>query len=210
MGGHAGGEVASKLCVQSISDYKDVDQSHDGEQPNNKLMNSLAEAVNFASTKIYERALEEPTLKGMGTTATVARIADPWCYIAHVGDSRCYLVRQGVIYQLTNDHSLVHEQVRAGILSKEEAEHHHLRNVITRSVGYQEQEDVDTSAVQLEDQDYLLLCSDGLHGKLTDEELSLAVQKDGLGSVEKLIALANARGGEDNITIVIVHVEISP
>ena len=212
MGGHAGGEIASKLCVDEIAQYaRDNQAVFAGERkhPDPKVAGTLVEAVNYASTKIYERALEEPSLKGMGTTATVLMVVEDYAYCAHVGDSRLYLLRCGYIYQLTNDHSLVSEQVRAGLLTKEEAELHHLRNVITRSVGYQEEEDVDTTSLRLEDGDCLLICSDGLHGKVTDQELSLMIEKHGLKAVEELIKLANDRGGDDNITTVILKVKVS-
>lgn len=214
MGGHAGGEIASKLCVEEISKYlreqDAVFTAAERAHPDARISNALAHAVNHASTKIYERALEEPSLRGMGTTATALKIVDGFAYVAHVGDSRCYLLRCGFIYQITNDHSLVSEQVRAGILTKEEAELHHLRNVITRSVGYQEEEDVDITSLALEDGDLLLLCSDGLHGKVPDKELSLLVKDLEIKAVPKLIALANERGGDDNITVVIVKVKVSP
>lgn len=213
MGGHAGGEIASSLCVQevakSIRDNKSAFNGKDARShPDPKISNVLANAINHASTKIYEKALEDPSLKGMGTTATVVKVVDGFAYVAHVGDSRCYLLRCGFIYQVTNDHSLVSEQVRAGILTKEEAELHHLRNVITRSVGYQEEEDVDTTSLQLEDGDLLLLCSDGLHGKVPDKEISNLTKELQTEAVGKLIQLANERGGDDNITVVIVRVKI--
>jgi serine/threonine protein phosphatase PrpC len=212
MGGHAGGEIASSLCVQevakSIRDHKAVFASKENRtHPDPRIQNVLANAINHASTKIYEKALEDPSLKGMGTTATVVKVVDGYAYVAHVGDSRCYLLRCGFIYQVTNDHSLVSEQVRAGILTKEEAELHHLRNVITRSVGYQEEEDVDTTSLQLEDGDLLVLCSDGLHGKVPDKEISNLTKELQTEAVSKLIQLANERGGDDNITVVVVRVK---
>lgn len=217
MGGHAGGEIASSLCVQEIAKYlkthtdafdpAEADRQH----PDARISNTLASAVNHASTKIYERALEDPSLRGMGTTATVLKITDGQAYLAHVGDSRCYLLRCGFIYQVTNDHSLVSEQVRAGILTKEEAEAHSLRNVITRSVGYQEEEDVDTTCLSLEDGDLFVLCSDGLfcNGKMSDKELSLVVKDLETKAVHKLVSLANERGGDDNITVIIVRVKVA-
>ncbi len=213
MGGHAGGEIASSLCVQEVA--KDIQSNREHfakratrQHPDPKISNLMAHAVNHASTKIYEKALEDPSLKGMGTTATVVKIVDGFAYVAHVGDSRCYLLRCGFIYQVTNDHSLVSEQVRAGILTKEEAELHHLRNVITRSVGYQEEEDVDTTSLALEDDDLLLLCSDGLHGKVPDKEISNLTKELQTNAVPKLIQLANDRGGDDNITVVVVRVKV--
>ena len=213
MGGHAGGEIASSLAVSGIDLFI---QENSGfilggglTHPDARISSVMADAINHASTKIYERALEEPSLKGMGTTATVLKIIDNWAYCSHVGDSRLYLIRAGFIYQMTNDHSLVSEQVRAGIITKEEAELHHLRNVITRSVGYQEEEDVDTASFRLEDNDIMLLCSDGLHGKVNDKELSLLATENGTQAVDKFIALANERGGDDNITVVIVKAQVS-
>ncbi len=212
MGGHAGGEIASRLAIEKISDYiaqygADFDSTK--QHPDPRLQRIMADAINHASSRIYERALEEPGLKGMGTTATVAKILDNFVYCAHVGDSRLYLVRCGFLYQLTADHSLVSEQVRAGVITKEEAELHHLRNVITRSVGYQEEEEVDTFACQVEPGDLLLLCSDGLHGKVNDKELSVIVNQMQTQALTKLIHLANERGGEDNITAVIVGINVS-
>lgn len=207
MGGHAGGEVASQLCISEVqkflkegfSEIKDKLIKH----PDSRILGLLSRGVNHASTRIYEKALEQPFLKGMGTTATVAKIIDDYCYYAHVGDSRLYLLRSGFIYQLTHDHSYVSEQVRAGVLTEEEAESHPQRNVITRSVGYQEEEDVDVSSIQLLEGDHLILCSDGLHGKVDDREFVRALENDSNGKTcEDLIALANERGGEDNITVV--------
>lgn len=212
MGGHAGGEIASSVCIQEISRYlkdnHEIVASREGRlHPDPKVMATMANAINHASTKIYEKALEEPSLRGMGTTATVCKVIDRHAYVAHVGDSRCYLVRCGFVYQITNDHSLVSEQVRAGIITKEEAEFHHLRNVITRSVGYQEEEDVDTTCLPLEEGDMMLLCSDGLHGKVTDKEISETVKSLEIKAVARLIALANERGGDDNISVIVLKAQ---
>jgi serine/threonine protein phosphatase PrpC len=211
MGGHAGCEIASRICIEQVK--REVATRIDPElaksvksHPDPALLNALANSINYASARIYEHSLEDPSLRGMGTTATVVKIVEDYAYCAHVGDSRFYLVRSGFIYQLTFDHSLVNEQVRAGILTPEEAEVHHLKNVITRSVGYQEEEDVDTICVHLEKGDLLVLCSDGLHGKINDAELSQIANKRGTAAVAELVDLANDRGGEDNITLIMVEV----
>lgn len=212
MGGHAGGEIASRICIERVQSEVEekilplLDEKPK-KHPDPTLLNALAQTINFASAKIYEHSLEDPSLRGMGTTATVVKIVDDYAYCAHVGDSRLYLVRSGFLYQLTFDHSLVNEQVRAGILTPEEAEVHHLKNVITRSVGYQEEEDVDTLCARLEKGDYLLLCSDGLHGKINDSDLSQVTTKSGLAALPLLVDLANERGGEDNITLIIVEIQ---
>ncbi len=213
MGGHAGGEIASRLCIQEICAFL---RKHDQvfaadaarKHPDAKILTALAEAVNHASAKIYDRALEDPALKGMGTTATLLKIVDNYGYIAHVGDSRIYLIRSGFIYQVSLDHSLVSEQVRAGLITKEEAELHHLRNVITRSVGYQEEEYIDTTAIALGEGDKLILCSDGLHGKISDQDMVRHSRGDHSDSVSKLIDLANERGGDDNISVIIVAIQV--
>ena len=211
MGGHAGGEVASSLAVLNIRSYLDANLALliSAERPDLSLAAStVADSINHASMRIYERALEEPSLKGMGTTATVAHVVGQSLICAHVGDSRLYLIRCGYIYQITTDHSLVSEQIRAGIITKEEAENHHLRNVITRSVGYQEHEDVDTYVLELEDGDLILLCSDGLHGRVSEETISNYCKNYGLLAVDHLIAEANSRGGDDNISVIVCQVKV--
>ena len=214
MGGHAGGEIASSLAVLNIRNFVD---SHLPElmkdeirHPDNRINLILADAINHASEKIYERGLEEPVLKGMGTTATAVRLVDGVAYCGHVGDSRMYLIRCGYIYQITTDHSLVSEQIRAGLITKEEAEKHHLRNVITRSVGYQESEDVDTFCLPLEDGDLLMLCSDGLHGKISDSQISDLCNTYRALAADHLIAAANAAGGDDNISVILGDIKVTP
>lgn len=210
MGGHAGGEIASRLCVESMQatiSSSNLLSRTDLSHPCPEILSKLSIAVNKASSDIYEHSLEDPSLRGMGTTATAVKIIDNYAYTAHVGDSRLYLIRRGFIFQMTYDHSLVSEQVRAGILTPEEAEVHHLKNVITRSVGYQEEEDVDTALLKIEKNDLLLLCSDGLHGKISDAEISREISSHGKQAVNTLVRLANDRGGEDNITAVIVEIQ---
>jgi protein phosphatase len=210
MGGHAGGEVASSLAVQNIRSFLDINLAKSSEtqlESGAAVASIIADAINHASMKIYERALEEPTLKGMGTTATAIKALGRSVACAHVGDSRLYLIRCGYIYQITTDHSLVSEQIRAGIITKEEAEHHHLRNVITRSVGYQEHEDVDTYVFNVEDGDMLMICSDGLHGRVPEDIIVNCCQKYGVLAVDHLINEANQRGGDDNISVIVCLVK---
>lgn len=209
MGGHAGGEIASQICVNAINDYlvehlSDIAVDSDNIADIQSTLKIISDSINHASSKIYEHALQNPTLKGMGTTATVLKIINNRAFCGHVGDSRLYLLRNAFLYQITYDHSLVSEQVRAGLLTEEEAEHHHLKNVITRSVGYQLEEEVDTTHLMLEPNDLLLLCSDGLHGKVPDTEISKITNHSRLDAVNILVNLANERGGEDNITVLII------
>lgn len=206
MGGHAGGEIASQMAIDAIGNYfADHCDSLASSDPT-KICKTIADAINFASARIFEKALENPSLKGMGTTVTLGRCINNSFYCGHVGDSRLYLIRSGFLYQMTHDHSLVSEQVRAGILTEEEAEVHHLKNVITRSVGYQEEEEVDTLHFTLQNKDLILICSDGLHGKVSETEISSTTNAYGCGAAEKLVSRANQNGGDDNITVIVIEV----
>ena len=211
MGGHAGGEVASSMCVELVAGYiVDKIRRLDRGAIINKnidwhVYEILSVAVNRASTKIYERALEEPKLSGMGTTVSLLLFMRGKAYVAHVGDSRVYLVRNRFIYQLTNDHSLSNElQKRGEAGAGGEASKPVASNIITRSVGYQEEEDVDTHTVDVESGDLYVLSSDGLHSMISDAEISLCVSKENLDAVTSLVDLANERDGKDNITVVVV------
>lgn len=210
MGGHAGGEIASQLCVEQVSEQIAqsplIDKPPNDDSQHAKFCSLLVEAVNHASTKIFEKALEEPQLMGMGTTASALMIYDDHAYIGHVGDSRVYLIRDRFIYQLTNDHSLVGEQLRAGVINAEEAKNNQMQNIITRSVGYQEIEDVDTVTLALEPDDLFVISSDGMHGRIVDEEISRIANEKQLDAVKDLVELANERGGKDNITLIVVKV----
>ncbi len=216
MGGRAGGEVASGLATDVIASEIEKNLSRLESLDERSRLSFFAASVNKASLRIYERSLELPQYRGMGTTTTLLWIPPKnhmgstnngrqSGIIAHVGDSRCYLCRAGFLFQLTDDHSLVNEQVKAGVLSSRDPMIAQIRNVITRCVGYQEDEEVDTLTIELMAGDRFLLCSDGLSTKVTDEEIRLALLREDLSAVaQELTALANARGGDDNTTIVIV------
>lgn len=201
MGGHRGGGVASKLAVETIRTFV---QSHKMEDPEVVIAGALQEA----SKTIYQRSLEKHELTGMGTTATFALVKGNKIYFGHVGDSRAYLLRGNKIWQLTEDHSLVHEQVKAGVLPESAEEEHLYRNVLTRSVGYEPIVKVDIYQKKLEPGDKFLICSDGLITMLKDEEISKIVDKKSIDeALKKLISAANDRGGEDNITTILIDIE---
>jgi protein phosphatase len=217
MGGRAGGEVASSLAVETIGHeiLQKLETILTSELASRRAL--LARTINAASLKIYERSLELPQYRGMGTTTTLLWItpserqkgarAPMTAVVAHVGDSRCYLFRCGFLYQVTDDHSLVNEQVKSGLLRRGEASTSQMKNVITRCVGYQEEEEVDTFVLPLYRGDRFLLCSDGLTGKVTDEEIAEWLRTANLSEIPgDLIQLANQRGGEDNITVVVAEV----
>ena len=214
MGGHAGGEVASMLSILAIQTFIQSAEAPlvsdgAGQHPSQKVMQVLSDAVNHACVRIYERGAEDPLLKGMGTTVTMLKIVDDYGYFAHVGDSRLYRLRGGTLQQLTTDHSWVNEQMRAGLLSSEEAVSHPFRNVITRSVGFKEGVNVETGCINLHSDDCLMVCSDGLYVSVPNSEIARHLGDGGTSAVSSLIDLANGRGGEDHITVVVVKVRVS-
>ena len=213
MGGHLGGEFASKMAVTTIEEV--IEQISNPEATVVRGVNSedisygerLRYAIHVAGERIFEQALYDDSLKGMGTTTVAILIHEGKAYVANVGDSRGYLIRGGKIEQITEDHSLVREQVKAGVLATEEVKGHRLKNIITRSVGFQPEVETDLRTEDLKKGDKILLCSDGLSNLVEDQEMGEVVQKYPVREAcQKLVDLANERGGEDNITVVITQV----
>jgi protein phosphatase len=196
MGGAQAGEVASRLAAAALED------SDSGTLSGPELVISL---INEANRRVYERAASDPATSGMGTTMTVALVEGGRVTIGHVGDSRAYLVRNGGLEQLTEDHSLVNELLKSGKLSREEADVHPQRSVITRAVGTDPDVDVDAFTVDAVEGDVFLLCSDGLTDMVSDEEILEVLERhrDDLDRAAKaLVSAANRGGGEDNITVI--------
>jgi PPM family protein phosphatase len=216
MGGEAHGEVASSLAVETV-----VKHCLEGQEiPGTPLIGEakpgltersrrLASAVHLANQRVFASAAEHSEQRGMGATMTAAWIDDMNLSIAHVGDSRVYLLRTGVLQQLTSDHSLVAEQVRRGILTASEAESSTMQNVLLRALGTQPEVEVDIEQVGLFPNDVLLLCSDGLTRMVTEPEIAGALQSepDPQKAAEKLIRLANEGGGVDNVTAIVVSLK---
>jgi serine/threonine protein phosphatase PrpC len=205
MGGHAAGEVASEMAVQIVlRDIKEVSDLGDGAAP--KL---LGEALKVANRAIHDRTITEVDKQGMGTTASVLVLADARYLIGQVGDSRVYLYRDGVLKQLTKDHSYVQEQVDLGNLTPEQARYHPYSNVITRCVGASPEVEPDLYSGEAKTGDIFLVASDGLTGMVDDRRLGqlLMSRAEPLRKVESLISEANGRGGLDNITAIVVHVD---
>jgi serine/threonine protein phosphatase PrpC len=202
MGGAQAGEVASSLAASALKERGDGDGG-DGER-------RVAELIQEANRRVHQRAMDDEAASGMGTTMTVALVHDDGAVtIGHVGDSRAYLLREGALEQLTDDHSLVAELVRRGELSPEEAEVHPQRSVITRALGTDPDVDVDTFTVQAQVGDLFLLCSDGLTTMVDVETITEIVarnQSDLRAAARALIKEANDRGGDDNITTVLFDV----
>jgi protein phosphatase len=213
MGGHAGGGTASRLAVETIREHVREARSTDPELfgsgagvEDSRVPDVLRHAVEKACAVIYDTAQTAPDLAGMGTTVTAVVVDAPSAYVAHVGDSRCYLLRAGRIYQVSEDHSLVNEQLKAGAISPDEARHSRFKNIITRSVGFEHEVQVDLMGLEIEPSDRLVICCDGLSNLVDDEEIRDLVDGAPLEHApERLVALANERGGDDNITVIVVH-----
>lgn len=206
MGGHASGEVASGMAVELVSRFYYEGQGDDPRA-------ALKEAVEEANRQIYAASAGDEKLSGMGTTCTALALRRGGAFSAHVGDSRIYLRRGGRMYLMTEDHSAVMEMVRHGVISAEEARHHEDKNVILRALGTSPEVEAEAWEKPLPIQigDQFLLCSDGLHDLVGDEEMgeALARAADPHEACEQLIALAKRRGGHDNITVGIAVVRPS-
>jgi protein phosphatase len=215
MGGHAGGEHASRLAVETIQrEVRAARESNGGmfERPtgieDSPLPDVMRQAVEAASAAIFEAALADAELAGMGTTVTAALLDGSHAFVAHVGDSRCYLLREGKIYQVSEDHSLVNEQIKAGAISPAEARTSRFKNIITRSVGFERSVAVDLMGIELQAGDRFVICCDGLSNLVEDGEiLTMAEAAPLVEAAERLVALANERGGDDNITVIVARVD---
>ena len=200
MGGAQAGELASSLAAGAVRE--DEAAAGSGER-------RVAELIQEANRRVYERSSQDAAASGMGTTMTVAFVGDVNVAFGHVGDSRAYLIRDGKLEQLTEDHSLVAELVRSGKLSPEEAETHPQRSVITRALGTDPDVDVDTFSIETAPDDLFMLCSDGLTSMVEDDVILQTIEKnrDNLQTAAKaLIRAANKGGGEDNITVVFFEI----
>lgn len=215
MGGHTGGDIASGLATSTLrevissleSDPDTTLQEGVSIRPG-EYQGYLRYAVSLSSKRIFEKSRSEATLKGMGTTTVAVFFRNNKAYIANVGDSRAYRIRGDEILQVTKDHSLVGEQMRAGIMTEEEARGSRLKNIITRSVGFQEDVEADIDIRVVRPGDRFLLCSDGLSNLMQDQEImEVVVSNDLEAACRRLVDLANDRGGDDNITVVIAEVE---
>ncbi len=219
MGGHAAGEVASRLAAQVIETFindtraadsnttwpfpYDTELSFDG--------NRLTAAFRLANRRLATAMHDDETLRGMATTAAVVLVNKGKPVVAHVGDSRVYLLRGGVLTQLTEDHSWVTEQVRAGVLSEADARHHPWRHVVTRALSGGEDPGVDVRELDVQAGDRILLCSDGLSGVVPPDRLVAIVGRDApLEAIcQDLIDAANTAGGPDNITVATLQVDVA-
>jgi PPM family protein phosphatase len=221
MGGHAAGEVASRLAVESIERHisgsdprKEPTYPASFRFPRNEEATlpvparRVLNAIRLANQEIVRSVRKNQSHRGMGTTVVIAYLHGARAYIGSVGDSRAYLFRDGTLRQLTSDHTFVNEQVRAGTLTAQEARRHPARNILTRAVGSQEDVEADILDQEIQAGDRLLLCSDGLTTMVEDAQILEALRAHGddpAASCRALIDLANDKGGDDNVTVVLIH-----
>jgi serine/threonine protein phosphatase PrpC len=215
MGGHASGEVASKMATDVIRDYfKNISEGRAPvvgkyREDCSEMTNRIGSAVRLANMAVFEAAKSNLKLQGMGTTIAAVLVNENKLSIAHVGDSRVYLLRAGDIEQLTDDHSIVYEQVRRELITREQANKSEMKNILTRAVGIAPEVEVDFNELTLADGDALILCSDGLSSMVSDDDiLSAVVLTDNPAETcGKLIDMANKNGGRDNITVITAYIK---
>ena len=211
MGGHLGGETASKIAIEAI---EKVFREYSSVSTFEAAAKRMSDAIKTANSNIQKEGQKQPALHGMGTTASALNVltleSNPFAIIGQVGDSRTYLIHSGKIWQLNRDHSLVQEKLRAGIITRAQLKTARDKNVITRSVGYDVDVDVDVFWLKINPGDTFVLCSDGLHGLIDDQHILNIVTKnsnDHKAAANALIAAANKNGGDDNVTAVVVRVD---
>lgn len=204
MGGHNGGAVASQTAAESIDTYIKMHAPFDLDEANAKKL--IIDAADYANNVVYTRSVTNESLMGMGTTAEICIFYFDQLFIGHVGDSRVYLFRDGILRQLTTDHSLVEELISKGCLTEDEAEDFPNKNVITRAIGTEKTIDIDFASLDLLPDDYILMASDGLTGMVSDDEIKRILISD--SNIDKitdaLVERANQNGGKDNITVILV------
>lgn len=208
MGGHNGGDIASAMAVKYIPEYIIQNRAKDPIQV-------CKESVLYANSKIKRMGEENPILKGMGTTISSCYFREKHVFLSNVGDSRSYLINNNKLYQLTRDHSLVQEKLNMGIYNREQAKEDPQKNILIRTVGFEDGIDVDVFTYNVSKNDMFLSCSDGLYGKVSDQDIIYLINKyvpdparatfESLNqAVQTLVELANANGGNDNISVILV------
>jgi PPM family protein phosphatase len=204
MGGHRAGDVASSMALDGM---REAWEQASGIRTAEQAEKWLQERIKDVNSSLFAHARKNEECEGMGTTIVAAITLDGFATIANIGDSRCYILNEIGFRKITEDHSLVNELLRSGHISKEDAENHPRKNVLLRALGTEENVEMDITTIMFEEGDVLLLCSDGLSNKVSEQEMGETLKSEtSLGEkASKLISLANEYGGEDNITLVIVE-----
>ncbi len=203
MGGYKGGEVASKLATETVKEYiyETFDQI---DKQKETILEMIRQAMNYANQKVYEKSQNQKELEGMGTTLEVCLIYNNKAYIGHIGDSRIYRLRKGVMRRLTKDHSYVQQLVEDGKITRQEATTHPKKNMLTKALGCTPYVEPDLRARNIEKGDVFMMCSDGLTNMIAEEKICETILEDKSSAADELIKRANSFGGYDNITVVII------
>ena len=216
MGGHASGEIASRMAIDSLRESiaragqdEEITLSDDITATISSPVNLLVNGIRLANQRIYKASKENQAYKGMGTTLVAVYLSTPTPIVAHVGDSRLYHLRGQTIKQATEDHSFVWEQYKQGLMAREALSSSPHKNIVTRALGIEPTIDVDVQELEVQQGDFLFLCSDGLSDLVQDEEILGLVSKTRHPNhaCENLIHLANLRGGKDNITVLLIQID---
>lgn len=203
MGGHKCGELASRVAVEYISDSIKSDAKNLFSSEN--LSEDLRRIVEGTNAAVYQKSIELPEAAGMGTTLTMAVVTSSNVTVAHVGDSRLYIVRDGKISKVTEDHSYIEELIKKGTITRDEAENHPQKNVITRAIGSSHEIDIDMINLTVESDDILILCTDGLTNMVSADHIMEAVKEnEPQEACEQLVEAAKGNGGDDNITVIVI------
>lgn len=205
MGGASGGQIASQMCVKRVSEA--IKRGYRQGMTVNSAMNLLVSAINAANSEIFEESVKNTQLRGMGTTIVAVIVLGKIAVIAHVGDSRAYMINNQ-IKRITKDHSLVQLLLDTGKITEEMAKVHPERNVITRAIGSENFVDTEIDVVDIEENSAILICTDGLNGYVDDSVILETVNKYGDLSAEKLVETANQAGGRDNVTVVLLVADV--
>ncbi len=204
MGGYNGGEIASALATKSVKGYIESNFDKIAHEKEN-ILQLIQSAIEYANMVVYEKAKENAELENMGTTLEVCLIYNNKAFIGHIGDSRIYRIRKGIIRKLTQDHSYVQELVKDGTITKEEAIHHPKKNMLMKAVGCTPFVEPDVSVKGFLKDDIIVICSDGLTNMMSEQEIYSNIINDIKNSSENLVKQANALGGYDNITVIIIY-----
>ncbi|MBT3530649.1 MAG: Stp1/IreP family PP2C-type Ser/Thr phosphatase [Gammaproteobacteria bacterium] len=211
MGGHQAGEVASEMAVEFLMEKLKIlaEQQTAGSITGSHLLDSVSNTISDSNAEIYKAAAANPAYKGMGTTVVTTIFTGPHLYIGHAGDSRLYLYREQVLRKITKDHSLVQDLIDRGFYTEREARNASISNVVTRALGIREEVEAEAVRISLDDDDRILVCSDGLTDMVSDWQIAETIsdhRNDLDLTAKKLVDLANKHGGKDNISVILMKV----
>lgn len=203
MGGYTGGEIASKLATISVAEYIKENFTSTTKQKE-EILELIRSAMEYANNVVFDKAKHEENLEQMGTTLEICLIYNDRVYIGHIGDSRIYRIRKGILRKITTDHSYVQKLVKDGTITKEEAAHHPKKNMLMKALGCEPIIEPDVMVKGFLEDDIILICSDGLTNMVEEDKIYNIIENDFESAVQNLIDTANANGGLDNITIIAI------